>query len=169
MRKYCDDKHRSITEYDSPVIAFHGGECCGVKTIHRLGDDPDDTADELTYDPNQEEGLDRCGEHVSSSMNMYYIQAPEETYLERVDRYIKWLDAVRPAGIIEIILADDPECCKDHDLSDCGDHQVRHWEALLLERGFVCVSNCANSNSGNRIYVYHRCKDTVLKGEEHAT
>lgn len=94
---------------NTPMIAFHGGKCCGIKIIHSIGEYPEAKAEELTKDKANPvaDDADQYGHEVSSSKNFYNQAAPEETYLERVDRYIKFIDAVRPHGIIEIVLAQE--------------------------------------------------------------
>jgi hypothetical protein len=147
----------------TPKIAFHGGKCCGIKIIHSLGENPDAPAEELVNSSGSAAAndADQYGHEVSSAKNFYYQAAPEEKYIERVDRYIKYLDAVRPNGIIEITLAQGSPC-------DCGgcaepcppdENQVSVWEPLLLPRGFEQVTSCYNSNSGNRVFVFHRKTD----------
>lgn len=132
-----------------PKIAFHGGLCCGIKTIHRMGYNP--KAVVMALEPSDVPDYDQYGHDFNTEVNIFCNDAPEETAEERVDRYLKFLDAVRPYGIIEIILADDP--------NDEDDQQRLLWEPVLLERRFVMVTDCYNSNSGNRVYVYHRKTD----------
>lgn len=143
-------------------ISFHGGLCCGIKHIHELGSNPSGKlgalkarvyeGPEWTHD--RQKNTDQWGINVNSATNCFDQEAPAETYLERLDRYLKFLDDWRPNGIIEIVLCDysnssDPETYG----------QIDSWEGLLFKRGFELVSNCYNSNSGNRIFVYHRTTD----------
>lgn len=137
----------------TPKIAFHGGQCCGIKTIHGLGYSTKTLAEALGYDDerdNRDQNADQYGGHVSSKFNFFNGDAPSEPYPERIKRYVSYLDMVRPNGIIEIVLADSP----DEELD-----QMEIWGPTVRELGFVEVANCYNSNSGNRIYIFHRKTD----------
>jgi hypothetical protein len=142
-------------------ISFHGGKCCGIKHIHELGANPKAMMGTLysrelkgpdwTHD--KQLNPDTWGLDVNSEVNAYPHEAPKETALERLDRYLKFLEDWRPGGITEIVLCDY--------LSSGGsspDDQTTHWEPLLLERGFVLMTpgGVLNSNSENRIYVYYK-------------
>lgn len=129
-------------------IAFHGGKCCGIKTIHGMGTDPNATQSALRKPRRTEkqDNADQYGPDIRSSTNFYRYSAPKETSLQRLDRYIAFLKEVRPQGIIEIVLAKT-----SYDFSS----QLTHWNAPLLERGFKEVNRCKNSNSGNTVVVYH--------------
>jgi hypothetical protein len=129
-------------------ITFHGGECCGVKHISGFSHDPTSKL-EAYINPKPFSGAhpDQNGASVNSAKNFFYGEAPKETEVERLDRYIAYLDKVRPFGVIEIVLCDYKKSWLD---------QTKDWAPILLERGFVLVTDCINSNSGNRIYIYHR-------------
>lgn len=131
-------------------IAFHGGKCCGIKTIHGMGYHPNSVMhNRLKKKPLR--NTDAHGGTVRSDYNFFNEYAPgTDTYLERLDRYLEFLDRVRPYGIVEITLA-----------SSYYDHcnQNIQWGPLLRKRGFRKVTDCHNSNSGNRVFVYHRKKD----------
>lgn len=130
------------------ILVFHGGECCAIKTIHELSYDPDEEQEEVkAIEPRNH---DQVAAQVNSQMSFFTGEAPEETALERLDRLIAWCEKKRPNGIIEITLADNQYPCYN---------QERIWGPLLVEREFVCVNSCFNSNSQNRVYVYHRKKD----------
>jgi len=144
-------------------IAFHGGKCCGIKTIHGMGDNPSGSLPPLRKPrarSHQARNADQYGKDVSSKTNFFDQPAPAETYLERLDRYLAFLDAERPAGIVEITLADErmPDYCEDCGCN-CWSEQTRLWRQPLEERGFKEVNNCLNSNSGNRVYVFHRNRE----------
>lgn len=121
-------------------LILHGGKCCGIKHIYDLGRSPNarlpakratkKLKSEATYS-------------VSSPSHFHYPSAPAETYVQRLDRYLAFLDANRPKGICEIVLSD---------------YQLVHWRGLLEERGFKLVNKCKNSNSGCTIHIYHRNK-----------
>lgn len=136
-------------------LVFHGGLCCGVKTIYGMGMDPDELLPEkLAATPRNH---DRCGDHVHSELSFFTDAAPEETYLERLDRLLAFVDAHRPYGIVEIILAESED-------EDCN--QMPVWKDHLLARGFKIVNSCYNSNSGNRIYVFHRTISKLYSKED---
>lgn len=133
-------------------MIWHGGHCCGIKTIHNFSCDPDfklpavaATGTALGFDI---AAPGRSFEYRPKAM-------PEETALERLDRLLKYKDKKSPYGVVEAVLAatttfegEDPP----------AESQVARWEPILLERGFVLVTECYNSNSGNTIYIYHRVK-----------
>lgn len=126
-------------------LVFHGGKCCGIKTIYDLAYDPTHLACSLQKKPERSE--DVFGEHVNSNLDFFTDEAPEETYKERLDRLIAFCEARCPNGIIEITLADSDYSCYD---------QIKIWAPLLRRRKFRCVNKCKNSNSGNTVYVFHR-------------
>lgn len=121
-------------------IAFHGGKCCGIKTIHGFDNLPSNKVS-----PKRKYKLkhnDRYGHNVSSAYNFYHKERPLETYEERLDAYIAWLKQVRPAGMIEVTLTK---------------FQVSYykWGPALERRGFKKACQFKNSNSGNVVCVFH--------------
>jgi hypothetical protein len=119
-------------------IFLHGGKCCGIKQICGFGMVPNDMLDaKLTtaMPPN-----DRSG-YVNSELEFFHRSAPKETYLERLDRYLAYVDEVRPGCVVEACL---------------GPHQISAWEELLKARGFKAVTRFFNSNSHVRVTMYHR-------------
>lgn len=136
-------------------ISFHGGKCCGIKIIHNMGSNPNEILPERDYgDKPVYFDRDKYGEDVSSDLMFFYGKVPKETYLKRLDRFIAFLDKHRPKGVIEITLSDYDVYGQPNNFN-----QVAKWEPLLLERGFVLVTKCLNSNSNNNIYIYHRKKE----------
>lgn len=134
-------------------LVFHGGKCCGIKTIHSLGNSPTAILGEIAA--KQIDNSDCYGHTVSSDKPFFHEAAPVETYLERLDRYIAYCDKRRPHGMIEITLAKN---------SYETPKQTEVWPPLLAERGFKLVNSCQNSNSGNRCFVFYRNSD--VPGEE---
>jgi hypothetical protein len=139
------------------MISYHGGKCCGIKVIHMMGDGPDEMVGEFENDDDQALVRDRFGEDVSSDQNVFVGKRPRETRRERLDAYLEYLDKHRPKGIIEITLADrdKPGGC---DCASCVG-QTPLWRPVLEERGFKEINNCLNSNSGRRVYVFHRNRE----------
>ena len=125
-------------------LAFHGGLCCGIKTIYGFYGHPDEkNAEELSAIPAN--NADSYGNQVASHERFFHEAAPRETGRERLDRYLDYLKRRRPSGIVEVVLA------TDNGYPD----QVGCWEPLLLERGFKEVTRAYNSNSENTCIVYH--------------
>lgn len=125
-------------------LSYHGGQCCGIKTIWGFWYHPDQNAQEL-----EAIGLtddDANGNPVRSSDRFYHLSAPEETWLQRFKRYLAYCDERRPRGIIEVVLADN----------QCGVDALALWAPVLLKHGFKLVNSNVNSNSENTCYVYHR-------------
>jgi hypothetical protein len=105
-------------------IAFHGGQCCGVKTIHGFGMGASCVKEKLP--PLKKKKFikpDASGGYVDSRWNFFNEDAPYEPRIERLDRYLEFLDRVRPAGIVEVCLSagEDPKTFWD---------QTQHWEEI---------------------------------------
>lgn len=141
---------------EGPQIAFHAGKCCGIKTIYCLGYNPEAKCREIQKVARSEsvQNADQYGHDVSSAFNFYNGDAPIETVEERIRRYVKYLDAVRPHGIIEIALTDYGSHGEGNEFD-----QIEAFGDLLKELGFKQVNDCHNSNSGNRIFIFHRNTD----------
>lgn len=147
----------------------HGGHCCGIKVIEGLGATPSAKAgaiDAVTIHYN--------GYREWAGTRYYHGSRPVETYLQRLDEFLKW--DTRKYGITEITLADAESYASQAKMyramgatnlansyeriaKSCD--QTRLWRAHLLKRGFVEVSRCYNSNSGNNIYVFHLIRDKM--------
>ena len=84
-------------------------------------------------------------------------EAPAETALKRFQRLVNHWDKNINNGILEVVLADNDTYI------NIGLQQTEHWSEHVLAAGFKLVSSCKNSNSSNRINVYHLCKDIVKK------
>lgn len=125
------------------MLGFHGGKCCAIKVIHGFYYHPDEMAGDLEQRPFNDS--DACGDDVSSNDRFFTDAAPEETYRERLDRFLAFNDKHRPCGIVEVVLSDDSFY-----------QQRKWWEGILLERGFRLINENMNSNSDNVCYVYHR-------------
>lgn len=122
-------------------LILHGGMCCGMKQIYGMGF----SVHEMVPAKRRTKVLANEGnQYMSSKKDFHYPSAPKETAGARLDRYLAFLDAYRPKGICEIILAD---------------WQLVGWRDFIKERGFVEVNKCKNSNSGNMIHVFHRNKE----------
>jgi len=132
------------------ILGFHGGKCCGIKHIHGLGYQPLIEVQPAIEEKVPEKNADQYGHTVSSYDNFFTDTAPAETTLERFDRYLAFCDKRRPYGIIEVTVIRT---------GGAKTGQVDTWRPYLEERGFKEVSNCHNSNSGNRVFVFHRMKD----------
>jgi hypothetical protein len=136
-------------------IHTHGGKCCGIRVIHDLGTDPEDKHEAspktTSFDHIDIRGAGGAREYHHPGTNFYPLAAPEESYIERLDRYIRYLDDIRPKGVIEIVLVSTAHVIWKRQLD-----QVGSWEPHLLERGFRLVNRCLNSNSSNYINIYHR-------------
>lgn len=149
------------------MIACHGGECCGIKTIHGFQSGPSgptaiESAIKAKDDPSSvSNNPDAYGRVASSSFNFFSEEAPEESRLDRFKRYVAFLEKKRPAGIIEVALRDVPQpglAWRD---------QVRHWAEHLKKAGFRKVCRFKNSNSGYFVQIYHKeCKLKKAKAQK---
>lgn len=135
-------------------LVNHGGKCCGIKTIYELGYDPDETLGAYNG-TGKADNSDRYYNTVSSAQSFFTENAPAESRLERLDRFIEFTKRRRPRHLIEITLGAGTK----------GD-QTKTWEEPLLERGFKLVNTFKNSNSGNIVNVYHLVYDETDKAKK---
>lgn len=134
-------------------LVFHGGKCCGIKTIHGMGSQPfpDKTEGAIEYfEPaltalDKDRRHDKVGAEVSSDLMFYHLSAPKESKVDRLDRYLEYVKKYRPSGVVEIVLAKGLQTWVDQ----------MAWEPELVKRGFKLVNKCLNSNSRNTIYIFH--------------
>lgn len=146
-------------------LVFHGGKCCGIKTIYGFSCPPDHNlpARQKTVHENE----DQHGRHVRSNLSFFAEEAPVETGAARLDRLLAYADEYRPSGIIEAVLAQHPSHDDPANTNKYGMAQKDIWEETLLSRGFFLVNHNKNSNTGNTCYVYHRnSTDKKPKKEE---
>lgn len=132
-------------------LVFHGGKCCGLKTIHTLGTDPKDNVSPVETHAKRDH--DKNGDEVKSDLTFYHEGAPVETGVARLDRYIEFMKRVRPQNIIEICLAVSSFWSQDK------------WFPILKERGFKEVTKGKNSNTGNMIHIFHLVIDKGGEGQ----
>jgi hypothetical protein len=129
-------------------IGLHGGMCCGIKHIFELGNSPDNIVPAKTGG-DKKIYSDVNYTYESSELNFFYKAAPEETYLKRFDRYLKFLEEERPAGIVEVSLVTP---------GTVYTWTQAKWVPVITERGFKEVTpegGVYNSNSGNKVRVFH--------------
>ncbi len=129
-------------------LSYHGGKCCGIKTIHGFQPNPESRVGKVYYADLEECDEDSSGRHVSTNTRFFHASAPRETGLERLDRYLRYCDQRRPGGVIEIVLADYSYVPSFN----------KAWWPVLEERGFTKTAEFKNSNSGNPVTIYHRVK-----------
>lgn len=116
---------------------LHGGKCCGIKHIEGLQYHPHyillpkKASKQLPYEGNS---------YMNSTRPFFHEAAPQETYVERLDRILNFIKVNRPQGVVEIVLAAT---------------QLQAWRSLIEERGFKQVTKCKNANSGNNMYIFH--------------
>lgn len=126
-------------------LACHGGMCCGIKHIFEMGLYPafpvpalkevGSNTDDISYN------------FARQDKRFFHPAAPVETHVERLDRYLAFLDSRRPSEIVEITLVLK------------GSHAQTMWVPIIEERGFREVTpegGVYNSNSGNCVGVFHR-------------
>ncbi len=124
-------------------LGYHGGKCCGIKTIWHLGTKPEHEVTPVSK--KEDKSLDQCGDDVQSDYPFFFRAAPEESAVNRLDRYIKFLKEKRPSGLVEIALAESQYNWVDQSA----------WFPVLEERGFKQVVRFKNSNSGNWVRVFY--------------
>lgn len=145
-------------------LYFHGGKCCGIKTIEGFPHYPYSQHSwgekHIAY-PLPEVGAVRNHDVYGQPTTKPFFTdaAPEESIQERFARLIAFCKRRRPQGCIEVTLA----------RNQFGSfNQVALWEPLLLEHGFkVTVPEFKNSNSQNYVTIYHLVYDA--KAEKKAS
>lgn len=131
---------------DHMYIANHGGMCCGIKHIFQMGTSPN-AVDSRIEQSTAKRPNTRDVSYIpaESSDNFYHLDAPSETKLERLKRYINFLSERRPSHIVEVVISESK-----------WEHQNQiAWMPVLEELGFKKVSRAFNSNSGNTVHIYH--------------
>lgn len=143
-------------------LYFHGGQCCGVKTIAGFPHFP--KSSHRAYEREAVVAVrnyDANGSHVSTTKPFFTDAAPQETIEERFERLIKFCKRRRPQGVIEVCLARAKDGSWD---------QFNLWEPLLFKHGFkVTVPEFRNSNSGNYIKIYHLVYDATTEPKPKTT
>jgi hypothetical protein len=141
LEVYCDDEGE-----EGVYIKLHGGACCGIKHIHSMGDGPDEvlsarlelTGTNTSYGRIATKGVNDA--HADTyPEDFFYPSAPKETRLARLERILAFLKKERPNGIVEIVITTSQHL----------------WYSPLERLGFVRVTEAINSNTGNRIVVFH--------------
>ena len=139
-------------------IGFHGGKCCGVKTIFGMNFYPEDILPALRATHPQTEDYtkhhkDKRGFTVSSDDDLYFGPSEKETYKARLIRYIDFLRNQRPSGLIEIQLM-------EYDGKTRGQES---WFPVMKELGFTMVARFKNSNSGNYVSTWLK---VIYRGDD---
>jgi len=122
-------------------VVGHGGSCCGMYHIHQMGLDPNQNDVELVN--GRMKPLTTGGYYHG----LFNRTVPAEPLKDRLKRLVEFIDDIRPNGILEVVLAVGPF------------RDQSKWNGPLLDLGFKVVNECHNSNSLNRIRVYHRSTD----------
>lgn len=123
-------------------LRYHMGGCCGIKTICGLWGIPEMkmVAKEAEDRPFYSQDRQKHGWSVVPADEFYWPAAPQESRLARLQRYINFCKETCGSGVIEVALAD---------------LQFTRWEPVLLEEGFVAVTEFLNGNSNKTIRIYH--------------
>lgn len=146
-------------KYEStPRLVNHGGLCCGIKTIYGLGYSPDSPAKVLEAVPYNNRA--KCGDHVWSSLRYFSDAAPAETYAERVERYIKFVQKHAPKHLIEVVLESG-----QYEGACSWNSSYPGWKAFLRKHKFKKVNSFLNSNSGNTVLVFHKTIGQPVKAK----
>lgn len=140
--------------YTGPRLIFDGALCCGVKHIYNLGWSPANTVGALPkveydedfhddyFDDDDSAVVDRpeYGNFTHSNHRCFTKSAPEESYGDRVKRYVDFLKEHRPKGLVVVTLVKDEQPA---------------WPEFLEGLGFTEVVTFFNHNSCNEVTVYH--------------
>lgn len=147
-------------------LVFHGGKCCGMKTIFNLGISPSNFSLDVEQIGNGSvPGQDTIGATVRSDLSFFSDEAPKEANLERLKRYIKFVKNHRPNHLIEVIIA---TTLKDGTREHTDHYSQLPWVEPLKSLGFRNVSSWYNSNSGNWCHAFHLVVGTTNKANNGA-
>lgn len=153
-------------EYVVPVQKFdagsirrygHGGFCCGMTHLYHFPPNPDNIVKER-------EKLSEEAYLASQKASVLAVRSPNEAYPEQTakERLIETLNRItagtynptvprsygpsggRPMGIVEVVLT-----------SRDGKGYAITWKPCLEELGFTEVNTAMNSNSRNRLHIFH--------------
>ena len=125
-------------------LVFHGGKCCGIKTVYCMGTSPTEYQPSLGKLPRRH-NHDQSYHEVNSGLRFFTDAAPEEPGKARLKRYIEFMEKNRPRNVLEVVI-----CESGYDWMDQSD-----WVPTLKEFGFKMVNRHSNSNSGNHIQIWH--------------
>lgn len=148
---------------DHIIRSKHGGSCCGMTHISGIGNAWSTIAPTALLAERVPDTAAKWFARVdrTPALSLRYNEAyPQQTAEDRVAEMIgritdgiPWgfdpeiMTGQRPKGIIEIVLVDNQlDAGKDHGYS---------WREALAKLGFKEVNSGKNSNSGNRIHVFH--------------
>ena len=127
----------------------HGGYCCGIRQIFGFRLRPDEIIQARNVvEVARHSKLDLpFAIYIRDEQDAKYPQKePQETTLEKLDRYLRYDDALFGSGVLEIVLAE----------SNYAHVNQACWMPIVKERGFERVTSNLNSNTGNTIHIYHR-------------
>lgn len=128
------------------ILTFHGGMCCGIKTIYSMGWGKEALEEKVpALKQTGRNSDDIFCRYTKTSDSFFTDEAPEESRVARLDRYIKFVRRHRPQHIIEIVLATDTD----------GTGGQAAWIPHLEKLGFKLVTQNRNSNSGNLCNIFH--------------
>lgn len=126
-------------------LVFHGGKCCGIKTVYCMGTSPDEKHEALEKLARRNNS-DQSYHEVGSGIRFFSDAAPEESGKARLKRYIEFMEKNRPRNVLEIVLCESSR----YEWQD-----QTAWVSTLEELGFKMVNRHSNSNSGNHIQIWH--------------
>lgn len=133
-------------------LVFHGGKCCGIKTIYGFSCAPWDSTAARVASNEVDNG--KYGHTVRSDLSFFTDEAPKETYEERLVRFIEFCKRRRPRHMIEAVLANYVTTYLIN-----GGYETRRqdevWGPVLEKYGFKPVTTFENSNTRNKVTVYH--------------
>lgn len=120
-------------------IRNHGGKCCGIKHIEGFHANPlnmQPPIDNLFMEP-----VTAASSCNNPGKEYFYLEAPQESGIDRLQRFMDFLKEKVPGHLIEIVLLD---------------WQRDQWKKELKKHDFIEVNRFNNSNSGSWLTVYHR-------------
>ena len=137
-------------------LVFHGGKCCGVKTIHGFSD-PNGMCQALE----KKSALynDKHGAEVKSDLSFFTDEAPKESQKDRFIRLVNWCKEQRPHGLIELLLSTQ-SCWMTVDADEGEDGavygtQIDIWRPIVEEAGFKEALTFKNSNTNRNVTLFH--------------
>lgn len=127
--------------YYSMVLTYHGGKCCGVKTVWNLGYAPDNLITAI-----DQENTGHLTDGSGASVGKRFDKRARKTEAAgvRMDAIIAYYKEQRKSGILELVIQTPIK----PDIPNVYYGQAK-WIPWLLSRGFKEVNAHYNSNSTN--------------------
>lgn len=133
------------------IVPSNSG-CCGVKYIRDFPRPDKKMSALLREDWDKDNDEADTTEPAAPYKCLFWGKAPEETAVERLKRFVEFLQDTRESGRIEVYLGPvkTSERCKGCNcITHCDQYPL--WQPILLEMGWKELPSFHNGNSGNLV------------------